>query len=261
MLDRHVLIFDIETIADVASYRRIRQLPAQVSDAEVLKVMEAERLAEVGSTFHRHHLHQVAAISLLLVQEGGIRLWSLGRGGENEAQMLTRFFEGIDKLMPTLVSWNGGGFDLPVLHYRALLHGVSAPYYFEVGDNEQSARYNHYLGRFHWKHIDMMDVLSGYQARAVAPLNDIAKMCGLPGKLETDGSQVQTLWNAGAHEQICDYCETDVLNTYGVFLRFELLRGRLSADDYQQRLAELRAYLEAKDQAHLNEFLQAWSNV
>lgn len=261
MLDRHVLVFDIETIADIASYRTIRHLTQDVADAEVLKIMESERLAETGNTFHRHHLYRVVALSLLLVQENGIKLWSLGRGEATEAQILTRFFEGIDKLNPTLVSWNGGGFDLPVLHYRALLHGISAPAYFEIGDNEQSARFNNYLGRFHWKHIDMMDVLSGYQARAVAPLNDIAKMCGLPGKLDTDGGQVQTLWNDGKREQICDYCETDVLNTYGVFLRFEHLRGRLSLADYQQRLNELRTYLQAKNQAHLNEFLQAWSRV
>ena len=60
-------------------------------------------------------------------------------------------------------SWNGGGFDLPVLHYRALLHGVQAPRYWEMGDEDTAFRYNNYLSRFHWRHLDVMDVLSGHQ--------------------------------------------------------------------------------------------------
>ena len=91
------------------------------------------------------------------------------------------------------MSWNGGGFDLPVLHYRALRFQVQAPRYWETGDEDNAFRYNNYLGRFHWRHVDVMDVLSGYQARARASLSDTAVLLGYPGKLGFDGSQV---WDA-----------------------------------------------------------------
>lgn len=261
MLDNNVLIFDIETVADCGGYRLLRQLPEHLSDAEVLALMNSERLAENGSTFYRHHLHRVAAISLLLLSGNKIKLWSLGREEEDEAGLIARFFAGIDKTMPTLVSWNGSGFDLPVLHYRALFHGISAPAYFEIGEQDNHFRYNNYISRFHWRHIDMMDVLSGYQANTRASLNDVAKLCGLPGKLETDGSQVQSLWQDSDREAICDYCETDVLNTYGVYLRFERLRGRLQEAEYAQKIAQLREYLQYLSENgafHIEEFLEAW---
>ncbi|SUO93772.1 3'-5' exonuclease [Suttonella ornithocola] len=258
MLDSNILVFDIETVADTEGYRRLHSLPQATSYEELLALMQQERLAATGTTFIRHHLQKIAAISLLWVNPQNIKLWSLGRNGENEQTILARFFEGIDKLTPTLVSWNGSGFDLPVLHYRALFHGISAPSYFEVGDNDREARYNNYLGRFHWKHIDIMDVLSGYQARAVAPLNDIAKLCGLPGKLDIDGGNVQTLWDANEKETICDYCETDVANTYGVFLHFERLRGRLTEPDFQHHYTQFRQYLMQKNQPHLQAFLDCW---
>ncbi len=255
-----ILIFDIETVADVEGYRRIHSLPEQVNAQEIVKIMQNERLAETGSTFFRHHLHKIACISLLLAQDETLKLWTLGRSNESEFDIVSRFFAGVEKFAPTLVSWNGSGFDLPVLHYRGLIHGVSAPRYFEIGDEDRDYRYNNYLGRFHWRHIDVMDILSGYQINARASLNDIAKLCGLPGKLDTDGAQVQDMWQAGRKVDICNYCETDVLNTYGIFLRFELLRGQITQEVYQQRLTQLREYLVEKSTRakHIQEFLAAW---
>lgn len=261
MLDNNVLIFDIETVADCDGYRLLHRLPEDLSENEIVAIMNNERLAENGSTFYRHHLHKVVAISLLLLSGNKIKLWSLGRENETEQSLIARFFAGIDKTLPTLVSWNGSGFDLPVLHYRALFHGISASAYFEIGEQDNQFRYNNYISRFHWRHIDMMDVLSGYQANTRASLNDVAKLCALPGKLDTDGSQVQTLWQNGEKEKICDYCETDVLNTYGVYLRFELLRGRLQPAEYEEKIAQLRAYLQHLSESgatHITEFLEAW---
>lgn len=261
MLDNPVLIFDIETVADCDGYRLLHPQTQALSDADIVALMNNERLAETGTTFYRHHLHKIASISLLLAHDDKLKLWSLGRQNEDEASILKRFFAGIDKTIPTLVSWNGSGFDLPVLHYRALFHGISAETYFEIGEQNTHFRFNNYISRYHWRHIDMMDVLSGYQMSTRASLNDVAKLCGLPGKLETDGSQVQTLWQTGKKEAICDYCETDVLNTYGVYLRFEQLRGRLQTGEYQQKITQLRNYLQhlaENDAIHIQEFLSAW---
>nr|MDJ0928432.1 3'-5' exonuclease [Gammaproteobacteria bacterium] len=160
-----------------------------------------------------------------------------------------------------LVSWNGGGFDLPVLHYRALKHGVSAPTYWEVGDDNRDFRYNNYLNRFHWRHIDLMDVLSGFQNRARAGLDDIAVMLGFPGKMGLKGDQVWPTWLAGGIGKIRDYCETDVLNTYLVFLRFQQIRGLLDEQQLAVEFGRVDAMLAASDASHLCAFRDAWQST
>ena len=141
----------------------------------------------------RYEQHRVVAISCVLRTREQLRVWSLGDAGRERGGLIARFFDGIEKYTPDLVSWNGGGFDLPVLHYRALRAGVQAPRYWETGDEDREFRYNNYLSRYHWRHIDLMDVLSGFQARARASLADMAALLGLPGKLGFSGDQV---WDA-----------------------------------------------------------------
>lgn len=252
-----ILVFDIETVPDVEAGRKLYQLD-ELSDADVAHALFALRRAKVGNEFLPHYLQKVVAISLLLVNHSSLKVWSLGDESSDEATILTRFFNGIDKHTPTLVSWNGSGFDLPVLHYRALLHGVVAKNYWEVGENQQPFRWNNYLNRFHYRHLDLMDVLSGYQSKAFAPLDDIASMLGFPGKMGMNGSKVWDEYLAGNLKGIRDYCETDVLNTYCVYLKFELMRGILTQDEYINSLSRLKQYLEAADKPHFSEFLRSF---
>jgi predicted PolB exonuclease-like 3'-5' exonuclease len=182
----------------------------------------------------------------------------LGEPSSPEPELIQRFFDGIGKFTPTLVSWNGGGFDLPVLHYRALRHGISAPRYWEMGDSDRDFRYNNYINRYHERHLDLMDVLSAYQLRAVAPLHEIATLLGFPGKMGMAGDKVWDSWLAGDIDGIRSYCETDVLNTYLVYLRFELMRGNLTEKEHDQECALMRAELAKEDKPHLTEFLNAW---
>jgi predicted PolB exonuclease-like 3'-5' exonuclease len=130
--------------------------------------------------------------------------------------------------------------------------------YWDIGEEDSSFRWNNYLGRFHWRHTDLMDVLSGYQPRAVAPLDEVAVLLGLPGKLGMHGSKVWDSYQAGDIDGIRHYCETDVLNTYLVYLRFELLRGKLRETDYRRECQLLRDTLAAENKPHPNEFLRAW---
>ena len=102
-----------------------------------------------------------------------------------------------------------------------------------TGSDDREFKWNNYLSRFHERHTDVMDVLAGYQARAVARLDEIATMLGFPGKMGMDGSKVWDNFQDGDIEGIRNYCETDVLNTYLVYQRFELIRGRINADQYQ----------------------------
>ena len=255
----NTLVFDIETVPDVALGRRLHGLEG-LEDAQVAKAMFALRRQQSGGEFLAHEQHRIVAISCVLRGQEHLKVWSLGDLAAPEAELIQRFYDGIEKLSPCLVSWNGGGFDLPVLHYRALLHGIQAPRYWEVGDEDTAFRYNNYLGRFHWRHLDVMDVLSGYQNRARASLANTACLLGLPGKMGLDGSQVWDAYQAGNLAGIRQYCETDVLNTYVIYLRFELMRGRITRERHAEEVERVKALLRAgkDDQPHFAEFLQAW---
>lgn len=254
-----VFVFDIETVPDIAGGRRVYGLDG-LPDPEVAEALFFKRRQESGGELVRAHLQRIVAISVVMRTSDRLKVWSLGGPEASEQELIQRFFSGLEEYRPTLVSWNGGGFDLPVLHYRALLHGVSAPRYWDTGDQDQSSRWNNYLSRYHWRHLDLMDVLSAWQPRMVAPLTEIAVLLGLPGKLGMDGSTVWAAFQAGDIAGIRQYCEADVLNTYLIYLRFEMIRGRLSAEGHQRECQRLREVLiaESATKPHFAEFLAAW---
>ena len=105
-----------------------------------------------------------------------------------------------------------------------------------------------------------MDLIAAYQPRAVAPLDQIASMLGFPGKMGMDGSKVFDAWLNGEITAIRNYCETDVLNTWLVYLRFELMRGTIDEVAYDQECQLLQKLLGESEQSHLLEFLQHWQN-
>ena len=249
------MIFDLETVPDLISAKKLLNLP-ELSDSEILSALLArQRKQSNGSEFLPHHLQQVVAISILLHQDGQLKIWTLDSSEEN---ILTRFFQGIAKYQPTIVTWNGNGFDLPVLHYRALLYGIQAAHYWEVGENNTNYKWNNYINRYHYRHLDLMDVLSSYQLRAAASLDDIAVMLGAPGKMGLKGDLVSDWFFSGEIAKISDYCEIDVLNTYLVYLKFELMRGKLNCDKIAAEYKLLQEYLQQQDKQHFNEFLQHW---
>lgn len=251
------LVFDIETVPDVDFGRRHLGLDG-LSDEDVAQAMFALRRARAGNDFLPLHQHRVVAISCAMRSREGFKLWTLGEESADEAELVARFFDGIERYSPDLVSWNGSGFDLPVLHYRALRHGVAAPRYWEVGEADRDFRYNNYLGRFHWRHVDLMDVLAGYQMRGAARLDEVAVLVGLPGKLGLSGDRVWDEWREGRLGAIRDYCETDVLNTWLVYLHFEQFRGRRNAKEVAAEQQLVVDTLRADGRPHLAEFLAAW---
>ena len=194
----------------------------------------------------------------MLRDSNGFRVWSLGSPDEPEGQLIQRFYDGIERYTPNLVSWNGNGFDLPVLHYRGLIHQVHAARYWDMGEQDRDFKFNNYISRYHTRHLDLMDVLALYQGRGNAPLDEIAQLCGFPGKLGMDGSQVWSAYQQGQIEAIRNYCETDVVNTYLVYLRFELMRGVINQDKYQQEVQLISQTLAQSDAVHWQQFLAAW---
>lgn len=252
------LVFDIETIPDLEGARRI--LGIESTDENVIwNAMRTLRRAEKGTEFQPAHLQKIVAISCVLRSGDTLHCWSIGDETAQEAELIQKFFNGVEKYKPTLVSWNGGGFDLPVLNYRSLIHGVRAQAYWDNGHFDRESKYNNYLKRYEFKHTDLMDVLALYTGRQNAPLNEIALLLGLPGKLGMDGSMVFDAYRAGKLDEIRAYCETDVMNTWLVYLRFQFMRGHLSEDEYEQEILLARDFLEGNGAAHWAEFAAAWT--
>jgi len=258
----NILVFDIETIPDVELGRKLLELDAEVEDKEAGEAMFAARREKTGgSDFLALHQHRVAAISGVFRGKDTLRIQSFGDPSDGEAEIIRRFFGFIEKFTPMLVSWNGGAFDLPVLHYRALRHGIASPTYWDTGEQDQGFKWNNYLSRYHQRHTDLMDTLSAYQPRAVAPLDEVAQMLGLPGKMGMHGGKVWEAFQSGEIEAIRNYCETDVLNTYLVFLRFELIRGHLSEDGYLRECSIVKDRIRDEGRPHLLAYLEAWERM
>ena len=253
-----VLVFDLETIPDCPGIRKLYDLPEDLPDHEVAEVAFQKRRAKSGNDFLPPHLQRIAVISCVLRNEEGIRVFSIGEPDSDEATAIQRFFDGIGKYVPTLVSWNGRGFDVPVLAARGLIHGVNAACFWDTGADNKDFKWSNYINRFHDRHLDLMDVLSLYGGGRGSPLDELAKLAGFPGKLGMDGSEVWTSYRNGGIASIRDYCETDVVNTYLIYLRFQLMRCVLSPERYASECAMVRAMLEKRGEPHWREFLSAW---
>jgi hypothetical protein len=266
---RDVIIFDIETVPDADAARRLLGL-SDLRDAEARDVLSDYFLekTEGRNDFPRQPFHQVAAISYAqLVFEPGeegpeLVIRRLGSGGDaksSERDLLDGFFGLIEKRAPRLVSFNGRGFDIPVLKYRAMVHGLSCPRWFNEGD-----KWNSYDSRYSSEyHVDLLEVLSDHGASARCSMHEVASAFGIPGKLDTAGDDVRGMFEAGQIEAIRNYCETDVCTTLLLFLRWQLFSGALSEGAYARSVLGLRHYLEseAAERPHLGEFLTAWGHA
>lgn len=256
-----VLVFDIESIPDVDGLRALRGAGADTSDAQVHEAWLAERKEKGQSDFMPLHLQRVLVISCVFRNAEGLRIHSfVDRDGRSEGKVVQTFFHAVEKHTPQLVSWNGSGFDLPVLHYRGLRHGVEASKYWDLGEDDREFKWNNYISRYHMRHLDLMDLLAMYSPKNNAPLDAMAKLCGFPGKLGMDGSQVHAQYLAGQLEDIRRYCETDVMNTYLVYCRFQKMRGGLTEAEYEQEIAYVKETLGnlAPTESHWDEYLKAW---
>ena len=163
-----VLVFDLETIPDVAGLRRLHPELADRADAEVAQWAMDRRREKTGSDFLPLHLHRVVAIGCLFRDADGVRVKCLGAPDDPEARQIQDFYRIVDRYTPQIVTWNGSGFDMQVLHYRGLVHGVSAPRYWELGDDDRDFKWNNYISRYHTRHLDLMDLLALYSGRGAA---------------------------------------------------------------------------------------------
>ncbi len=258
----NVLVFNIETIPDIDGGQRINNLHG-LDDKSTAKALFHLRKQQSGSSELPLYLQRIASISVVYRGMGDdmdheVSVRSLGDENSTEAELLALFFDEIEQRTPTLVSWNGSSFDLPVIHYRALKNNVTAGSYWEKGNKDNDFRDDNYLSRYHDRHTDLMDVLSSYNESLGAPLNDIALMLGFPGKQPMDTPQIWENHLAGNINAIRNYGEIGVLNNYLIYLRFQLIRGDINEDELAQEFLLLREKLSQSEQLHLQEFSSAW---
>lgn len=262
-----ILVFDIETVADVQAARRIYPQLADLNDADALSALTAIRTQEAGHDFMRLPLQRIVCISALYIKDSKLSLFSLTADKFSEKDILAKFFRAFSDLetLPQLISWNGSGFDIPVLIYRAMQYDLSAPWLFEEGERIKNMRFDNYVNRFHTRHLDLMDRFSQYGASRREAMDVVASLYGLPGKTDVDGSMVGDLVSNEDWQTLSIYCESDVMNTWLIYLRWLRLTGQLSSPDFdawqQQSHDYLIKYTQADGSARHHEFIADWSSA
>ena len=258
------LVFDIETRVDKELVKEVYDPENSLTLDQAYDTARDQMLERSGqqSDFFPVPFHIPIAISTLQADEK-YRIRALGCFGADrfsEVELVSRFWQTFENAQ-TLITFNGRGFDLPVLETRALKHGLSLPRYFGAGQTKNTYRGSRYSDAYH---IDLCDFLSNFGAAYRRnSLNLLAKLIGLPGKYTIAGEDVEYLYRQDRLKEINQYCMTDVLQTYLLFLRVELLRGKLDAVSYQEAVAAARQDLiqrasSAGSENFLLDFLQRW---
>ena len=262
-----ILVFDIETIADTEGARRIYPQLADLNDADTLSALTAIRTQEAGHDFMRLPLQRIVCISALYIKDGQFSLFSLTADKFSEKEILAKFFRAFSDIekLPQLVSWNGSGFDIPVLIYRAMQYDLAAPWLFEEGERIKNMRFDNYVNRFHTRHLDLMDRFSQYGASRREAMDVVASLYGLPGKTAVDGSMVGALVAADDWQTLSIYCESDVMNTWLIYLRWLRLTGKLSCPSFdhwqQQSIDYLQNFTQADGAVRHQDFIADWSSL
>jgi predicted PolB exonuclease-like 3'-5' exonuclease len=239
-----IIVWDIETVPDLKGFAAANGYEAKNED---------EVRAAMGDKFPKHVYHSIICIGALVAhrEDGRWMVSALGAphvGERPEKALISSFVDRIAELSPQLVTFNGSSFDLPVLRYRALVHGVAAP--------GLSAR--PYFNRYTEDAVDLCDVLSSFNSQSRVTLHELCRVMGLPGKPDgISGADVERYHREGRIREIAEYCESDVVNTYRVWLRHELFRGRLSAPEFEASEAGLVDFIKARGntKSHLSDLV------
>ena len=210
-----------------------------------LRAMEIFK-EKTGSEFLPVCFHRVVSISAVMADGFGRFLRVSTLDGESERDKIAKFLTFIEDFNPRLVSFNGRGFDLPMIMARAMCYDLSAAAYFETNDRDNNkSKWENYRSRYDGRfHLDLLDHISDFGAVRGLKLDHICASVGLPGKYDVHGDQVLQLYYAGEQAKIDEYCRSDVLNTYWLFLKYELLRGKITKDDYLNYIAVMGEFLQ-----------------
>jgi len=261
------LVFDIETRVDKALVKQIYDPEDTLTLEQAYDKARDEILERSGqqSDFFPLPYHIPIAVATLQA-DADYRIHALGCLGVDrfpEAELVSRFWQVFEN-SETLVTFNGRGFDLPVMEIQALKHCLSLPRYFAAGQSRQTYRGSRYSDTFH---MDLCDFLANFGAALRrGSLDVLSRLAGLPGKYSIAGEDVEYLYRQKRLKEINQYCMTDVLQTFLLFLRVELLRGKLDPAGYQSAMAAARENLTmraagAGSENFLVDFLRRWAET
>ncbi|MDZ4685745.1 MAG: 3'-5' exonuclease [Planctomycetaceae bacterium] len=257
------LIFDVEAIADGDLVSKIRYPNLGMSVPEALARYRAELLAENGKDILPTTFMLPVSVAIAKV-DAEYRLLDVVTldAPQYRPHVIARlFWQGWNHYgRPTLVSFNGRGYDLPVLELAAFRYGYAVPAWFNVQARSFEQARNRYNSD---AHLDLYDFMSNFGAgRMTGGLNLLANLIGKPGKTGVDGSQVQDMVDRGETEAVNDYCRCDVLDTYFVFLRTRVLMGKLALEQERELVQTVKTWLteQAQTIAAYQEYLSHWGD-
>jgi predicted PolB exonuclease-like 3'-5' exonuclease len=232
-MGQSVIVWDLETVPDLAGFAAANGHEGK-SDDDVRAAM--------GDKFPKHIYHSIICIGALVAhqEDGHWAVDAIGAphvGERSEKALISSFVDRIAELAPQLVTFCGSSFDLPVLRYRAMVHGVAAP----------GLSLRPYFYRYSEDAVDLCDLLSSFSYQGKATLHELCRVMGLPGKPDgMSGVEVEKYYRDGRICDIAEYCESDVVNTYRVWLRYELFRGRLSDIEFRSSEVRLAKFIKAR---------------
>jgi 3'-5' exonuclease len=263
MTQQRAVVFDLETVPDLAAGRELLSVDAATSDKQVRRML-GERYTRPGEdpdkAFIKVPLQRIVCIGAIYAQRTDQGPWIVVRSGVGhigvrpERELIERFVDSLNETpSPQLVGFNSSSFDLPVLRYRAF--ALAIPAQTIHGSNGKD-----YWYRYGKDHIDICDIISGFGASARPSLAELAALSGIPAKIGgMEGSQVEPMAAAGQFEELAAYCETDIFVTYLLFLRLSLVTGGIDLDCYASSLDHLRQYIADRIQKrpHLQAYLHS----
>lgn len=247
-MSEYICVFDCETIPDSDDLRKT--FGYEGSDLEVSKMAMEEYFKKYNTEFLPVCFHKVVCISAVMADKFGKFLRVSTMEGENERQKITKFIDFINKYSPKLISFNGRGFDLPMLMIRAMKYNISATAYFDTNDKANGKdKWKNYRTRFDGTfHLDLLEHISDFKSVGGLKLDYLCSTLNLPGKYDVHGDAVLDMFYNSKLDKINEYCESDTLNTYWLFLKYELLKGNITADDYANNISIMSEFLELKKQ-------------
>jgi predicted PolB exonuclease-like 3'-5' exonuclease len=270
-----VLYFDLEWVPDAVAARRLLGLAAETTELEAIEALwkSAGATEENPRPFVKYLFSRVVSIAFLsrkVVYRDGERTIEFALNSlptlpmesntVDEAYIIERFLYFVGERRPQLVGFNSQESDLQVLIQRGMINEVRAPAFCERPNKPWDGD-DYFDSRNSEGHLDLIQKFS--KDRRMAPrLNELARLCGFPGKLDVNGEQVVDLWLAGDLTKIVEYNQIDTLNTYLIWLRFVHFCGKLSEEDYASETEQFRGFLESEvqkpEKEFLREFLEKW---
>ncbi|MEI7781841.1 MAG: 3'-5' exonuclease [Planctomycetota bacterium] len=261
--DTAYFVFDIESVADGALVSRLKYPGAHLEPQQAIAKYRAELLAENGKDFIPYTFQLPVSLVIAKVAHDYrlIELVVLDEAQSRSAEIVKLFWDGWQKYQrPRLISFNGRGFDMPLLELCAFRYGLSIPDWFAEDKRSFDQPRNRYNT---WSHFDLHEWLTNNGAsRFNGGLSLAANLIGKPGKMDVAGHMVQDLWDAGKTAEIHDYCRGDVLDTYFVFLRSRVVAGELDLKEEHAIIEDARTWIEeqATRSPGMARYLSAWGD-